>query len=50
MVGTMSQDGRHWAIIEREHHSGDLFDGVNGVFDLIFSLKKGGELLQVSLK
>lgn len=33
----MSQDGRHWARIEGEHHSGALFDlGSNGGWDSLF--------------
>ncbi|XP_047320161.1 uncharacterized protein LOC124924129 [Impatiens glandulifera] len=33
----MSQDGRHWARIEGEHHSGALFDvGSNGEWDSMF--------------
>ncbi|CAK9140051.1 unnamed protein product [Ilex paraguariensis] len=33
----MSQDGRHWARIEGEHHSGALFDvGLNGEWDSMF--------------
>ncbi|CAN4081277.1 unnamed protein product [Withania somnifera] len=33
----MSQDGRHWARIEGEHHSGALFDvGLDGEWDSLF--------------
>ncbi|XP_009603669.1 uncharacterized protein LOC107767450 [Nicotiana tabacum] len=33
----MSQDGRHWARIEGEHHSGALFDvGIEGEWDSLF--------------
>ncbi|XP_052186249.1 uncharacterized protein LOC127797414 [Diospyros lotus] len=33
----MSQDGRHWARIEGEHHTGALFDvGLNGEWDSMF--------------
>ncbi|KAK6788831.1 hypothetical protein RDI58_012629 [Solanum bulbocastanum] len=33
----MSQDGRHWARIEGEHHSGALFDvGFDGEWDSLF--------------
>ena len=33
----MSQDGRNWARIEADHHSGALFDvGEDGAWDALF--------------